>query len=284
MKLNEKEHILSVVATPIGNINEASARVINTLNEAYVILCEDTRVTAKLLHLLNIFDYKKLISFHNFNEESKINEALKWITSHKTVLVSDAGYPTISDPGYGLIQACHENNIGIEVINGPSSVMHALVASGFCSTSFMFLGFLGKTSNQRKTRLNEIKNVNTTFVVFEAVHRIQKTLADILEVLGDVVVFIGRELTKKNETHYIGRISSIPEIFEKGEFVIVIDYNNPVSVEQEELINEQNLIEQIQIYMHTHQVKLKQACKEVAKIINGSASELYYLMVKKDVK
>lgn len=183
-----------------------------------------------------------------------------------------------------MIQACHKNNIGIEVINGPSAVMHALVASGFCSTSFMFLGFLGKTSNQRKARLNEIKNINTTFVIFEAVHRIQKTLADIAEVLGDVVVFIGRELTKKNETHYIGRISSIPEIFEKGEFAIVIDYNNPISVNEEELLNEQSLRDQIEVYMHTHHVKLKQACKEIAKIINAPASELYNLMVKKDVE
>lgn len=276
MKLCDKEYILSVIATPIGNLEEVSERVIKCLNEVYVILCEDTRVTAKLLHLLNIYDYKKLISYHNFNEIQKLNEAINYIKKYPTALVSDAGYPTISDPGYKLINECHQQNIGIQVINGPSSLMHALVASGMCSQDFMFLGFLGKTQKQRVEKLKLYKNLQTTFVIYEAVHRIEKTLMDIYEIWGDILIFIGRELTKKNESHYYGYLSQLPPITEKGEFVIVIDNKINQDVIKNNNINE--CLIKIRDLMKQN-FKLKDACKEVSKSSNFDSKELYKLII-----
>lgn len=277
MKLNNFKKKLTVIATPIGNIDEVSPRVVNALNEAYVILCEDTRMTEKLLHLLQIYDYKKLISYHNFNEANKLEEALKWINNHPTALVSDAGYPTISDPGYVLINECHRQNIGVEVINGPSSVMHAVVASGLCSTGFMFVGFLGKTKSQRVSRLNEIKETKTTFVVYEAVHRIKKTLEDIKEILGDVYVFIARELSKKNEEYYFGKISNIQDITEKGEFVIVIDNNKEKTMDANEAQLDKAMILIDELVKKGF--RLKDACKLVAEDMNLSSKDLYKIKV-----
>ncbi|MCV3728649.1 16S rRNA (cytidine(1402)-2'-O)-methyltransferase [Ureaplasma miroungigenitalium] len=269
---------LSVIATPIGNLKEMNQRAINALNEAYVILCEDTRITKKLLHAFNIIDYKKLIRFDNFKEQVKIDEALEYIKNYKTVLVSDAGYPTVADPGYNLINACHANNIGVEVINGPSACMHALVASGLLSSTFMFLGFLGKTQKQRLDVLKKYANVQTTFVVYEAVHRIKKTLADLHTVFGDVNVFIGRELTKLNESFYFGKISTIADqITELGEFVIVIDNNEQqTQLKQEE---DSEIIVKNILDLTRDGMRLKDACKQVAKAYELNASELYKIML-----
>ncbi|MCV3734340.1 16S rRNA (cytidine(1402)-2'-O)-methyltransferase [Ureaplasma miroungigenitalium] len=269
---------LSVIATPIGNLKEMNQRAINALNEAYVILCEDTRITKKLLHTFNIIDYKKLIRFDNFKEQVKIDEALEYIKNYKTVLVSDAGYPTVADPGYNLINACHANNIGVEVINGPSACMHALVASGLLSSTFMFLGFLGKTQKQRLDVLKKYANVQTTFVVYEAVHRIKKTLADLHTVFGDVNVFIGRELTKLNESFYFGKISTIADqITELGEFVIVIDNNEQqTQLKQEE---DSEIIVKNILDLTRDGMRLKDACKQVAKAYELNASELYKIML-----
>ncbi|MCV3743414.1 16S rRNA (cytidine(1402)-2'-O)-methyltransferase [Ureaplasma sp. ES3154-GEN] len=279
MKLKDSVHKLTVIATPIGNLQEFNQRAIDALDKAYVILCEDTRITKKLLHAFNLIDYKKLIRFDNFKEQAKINEALDYIKSYPTVLVSDAGYPTVSDPGFNLIRACHEQNVGVEVINGPSACMHALVASGLLSSTFMFLGFLGKTQKQRLEVLEKYKNVQTTFVVYEAVHRIKKTLDDIQSVLGDVHVFIGRELTKLNESFYFGKISQMHEhITELGEFVIVIDHNQLVVKNEEVDQSIENIINQIQNLVNNG-MRLKDACKQVGQQYNLNASELYKIML-----
>ncbi|MCV3754280.1 16S rRNA (cytidine(1402)-2'-O)-methyltransferase [Ureaplasma zalophigenitalium] len=278
MLLKDIQCQLSVIATPIGNLNEMSPRAIQALDEAYVILCEDTRITKKLLHAFNIIDYKKIIRFDNFKEQVKIDEALGYIKNYKTVLVSDAGYPTVADPGYNLINACHANNIGVQVINGPSACMHALVASGLLSSTFMFLGFLGKTQKQRLQVLNKYANVQTTFVIYEAVHRIKKTLADLQSVFGDVHVFVGRELTKLNESFYYGKISTIAEqITELGEFVIVVD-NNEQQAQHEQETNSEIIVKSILDLTRTG-MRLKDACKQVAKTYELNASELYKIML-----
>ncbi|WP_031489093.1 16S rRNA (cytidine(1402)-2'-O)-methyltransferase [Ureaplasma canigenitalium] len=280
MNINKTDFNLKVIATPIGNLNEVSPRVKEALNDAYVILCEDTRNTKKLLNLLGIIDYKKLISFHDFNENEKINQALEYIKKYNTVLVSDAGYPTISDPGYQLIKECHRQAVGVTVINGPCAAIHGLVASGFCSTSFMFLGFLGKTQKQRLNRLNEFKDIKTTFIIYEAVHRIKKTLDDIMSVFGDVFVFVGRELTKLNESHYLGRISDIPVMTELGEFVIVVDHNQIFQNDEDDDAGLQVLSELEE--QKKQGIKLKEACKIVGEKYNIKANELYKLMLEKN--
>lgn len=279
MKINEAQHKLLVIATPIGNLQEVSKRTIDALNSVNVILCEDTRMTAKLLHLLGIYDHKKLVSYHNFNESQKLDEAFKWILSTPTAIVSDAGYPTINDPGYNLIAECHKRDIAIEVINGPSSVIHSIVASGMCSNGFMFLGFLGKTKKQRVDKLKQFTSIRTSFVIFEAPHRIKKTLEDIFEVFGDVYIFIGRELTKKNESHYYGRISKLEPITEMGEFCIVVDRNQL----EDEIIEEDELIYQKALKivdgLILNGIRMKDAVKLTANDLKIDQKELYKLKV-----
>ena len=242
MKTNESTFILNVVATPIGNTNEVSSRLKECFLSTDIFLCEDTRVTKKLLSILAISKNYEFYKFDAFNENIKTNEIINLIKNSKKIitLVSDAGYPNISDPGYKLIHECIKNQIAINIINGPCSIIHALVGSGFCTQPFLFLGFLGKTKNERIKKISEYKNLNLTFVIFESIHRISQTLQDLHDILGNQKICIARELTKLHEEFIYCNLDDCKNLNlnYKGEFVIVIENISNKSI-NEKVINDE---------------------------------------------
>ncbi|MBQ4209366.1 16S rRNA (cytidine(1402)-2'-O)-methyltransferase, partial [bacterium] len=163
---------LQILATPIGNLKETSNRFLEALTTCECILCEDTRIALKLVTKFNLKN-KELICYQKFNEKKQLNLAIQKIKTKKTILISDAGYPCISDPGYLLINECYNNNIFIEVINGPSSLTHSLAVSGLNLDNFYFNGFLPSNKKQRIFKLNELIVINKKcpIVFFESVHR-----------------------------------------------------------------------------------------------------------------
>ena len=213
---------LYVVAVPIGNLGDITQRALETLRAVDVILCEDTRNTRKLLSHFDI--QKPLRSYHEHNERQRASEVLKWLQQGQHVaLVSDAGVPCISDPGYRLVRLARTHGIPVIPIPGVSAVTAALSVAGLPTDRFVFEGFLPKKPGKLRTRLEELKQEDRTLVLFESVHRIQKTLQAIQEIFGDIEIFVAREMTKLHESYYFGRISDLlSQITWKGEFVLVI--------------------------------------------------------------
>lgn len=233
---------LYIGATPIGNINQISNELLDIFFNIKYIFCEDTRVTKKLFNLLNInLENKIFIPNHNFNENTKINEFAQIIKNNDVLLVSDAGYPLISDPGYNIVDYCVNNNIEIYVSNGPCAIIHSIVKSGFNINSFMFVGFLDNSKQKQINKLNELKNINTVFVLYESVHKIINTLKNINQVFHNNNLCVCKELTKLNEKYYYGTANEIIAQLDdnnlKGEFVIIINniFNKKNSIN--ELIN-----------------------------------------------
>ena len=213
---------LIIVATPIGNLGDASPRAIETLRAVDLIACEDTRHTLKLLSHFAI--QKPLTSYHDFNEGAKATELGNRIKNGLTVaLVSDAGMPGVSDPGYRLVRYCRQHNIPVTAIPGPNAAITALAASGLPSDEFLFVGFLPPKKVARRTKLEMLRTQPTTMVFYEAPHRVAAALEDIHEILGDRELCIGRELTKIHEEYLWGRLSEIRhQVKELGEFVLVV--------------------------------------------------------------
>jgi len=214
--------VLYVIATPIGNLEDVTLRALNNLKEVDLIVCEDTRHTLKLL---NHFGIKKpLISCHQHSKIQKIEQIINTIKKGKKVaLVSNAGTPGISDPGQILIKKAYEAKIKVIPIPGTSALTTALSVSGFPADEFVFYGFLPHKKG-RQTKLKELKDEGKTTVIYESPYRIKKLLKGLLEMGVDREIMIGRELTKKFEEIYRGRISEIlPTIKEKGEFVVVLE-------------------------------------------------------------
>ncbi len=220
--------MLSVVATPIGNLGDITLRAIETLKGCDAIVCEDTRVTGNLLKQLGI-EKKELISFHGHTNADKatwVTERLK--KGEHLCLVSDAGTPGISDPGFVVVNAAREAGVPICAIPGPSAFLAALSGSGLPIHEFVYLGFL-PLKKGRQTLLRSLPSEERTIVFYESVHRIERTLADLAEALAsqpERPVVIGRELTKLHEEFVRGTVATLPEIaktlMQKGEFVVVI--------------------------------------------------------------
>ena len=215
---------LFIVGTPIGNMKDITLRALETLNEVNIIACEDTRVTKKLLSFHNITD-KKLIAYHDKNEKASAKGIIQMIQDGESVaLVSDAGMPVVSDPGYEVIRQALASDVAIEIIPGVSATLTTLVLSNF-DTFFKFNGFLKPKSGQR---INQLKALEPgTHIFFASPHRIISELEDVKEALGeDTQVFLGRELTKMFETHYRGTpdevISQVKDEI-KGEFTMAIE-------------------------------------------------------------
>ncbi len=220
--------MLSIVATPIGNLGDITLRAIETLKKCNAIICEDTRVTGNLLVQLEI-PKKELVSFHGYTDNSKADWLVQRLgRDEHLVLVSDAGTPGISDPGYVVVSKAVEANVTIEVIPGPSAFLAALSGSGLPIHEFAYLGFL-PLKKGRKTLIESFKEEERTVVFYESVHRIERTLTEIAEALKgqpDREVVIGRELTKMHEefvrTTVAGLADTTKTIMQKGEFVVVI--------------------------------------------------------------
>ena len=229
-KNSKNNYNLFLVATPIGNISEISSRAIKILTEVDCIYCEDTRTTIKLLNNLGIKN--KLLSLHKFNEINKVDYIIDKFNNEmmNIAIVSDAGYPLISDPGNIIVKAAIKNNINVIPINGPCAFICALVASGLRTDFFSFIGFLkSKTSTKRQKELNELAIINGSLIFYESPNRIIATLNDILEVFGNVDICVAKELTKIYEQFYRGNVKEIIESMNdmnlKGEFVIIVENN-----------------------------------------------------------
>ena len=199
---------LLLIPSPIGNLSEVSDRVRKAIESCDVIACEDTRNTGKLLSLLGF--RKPLISHHEHNQSVSIPKILEELSSgHKVGVMSDAGYPVISDPGQNLVRAATEKNWPVISFSGPNAAINALVASGLDARHYLFYGFLDAKSGKRKKELEELRTVPWTLVFYEAPHRIVDTLEDMVEVFGDRPACLARELTKKFEEYLRGTLQEL---------------------------------------------------------------------------
>jgi 16S rRNA (cytidine1402-2'-O)-methyltransferase len=219
--------MLYIIATPIGNLGDISLRGLETLERVKYLLCEDTRNTGLLLQNLGIKNKPKFISFYDEVEEQKIPEIINLLKEGAEIgLVSDAGTPIISDPGFKLIKKCQEIGLKYTSVAGASAVINALVLSGMPSGRFCFLGFLPKKSGERKKILENYKKFDGTKIVYESPFRIEKLLNDIKEIYGkDLKISLCREMTKKFEEVINGTVDEVLKKIKniKGEFVVVFN-------------------------------------------------------------
>ncbi|SRR6266542_3197928 len=218
---------LYLVSTPIGNLEDITHRAVRLLGEVDVIACEDTRHTQKLLNHYAI--NTRTISYHEHNERERAAELLKQLKQGSDVaVVSDAGTPGISDPGFRLARLAIENEVRVVPVPGASALITALVASGLPTDEFFFAGFLPARSGARRARLSELRSIPATLIFYEGPHRIAATLKDAREILGEREAVVARELTKMHEEIVRGRLSELAERFSsteraRGEMVLIID-------------------------------------------------------------
>ena len=221
-----KSHVLNIVPTPIGNLEDITLRSLNTLKNSDYILCEDTRVSKKLLNKYNI--EVQLVSFHSFNEHKTVQKHINQILDGKVVsLISDAGTPSISDPGFLIVRESIKNNIEINCLPGATALIPAIVNSGLSSERFVFEGFL-PTKKGRNKRIKSLVDEKRSIVIYESPKRILKLINDLIGFLGeDRKASISRELSKIYQENIRGTLKELYDKLEniniKGEFVIVID-------------------------------------------------------------
>lgn len=273
-----KKATLFLVATPIGNLSEVSSRTLEVLKSVNVIAAEDTRNSLKLLTHFDI--HTKMVAYHNFNEEESSSGLLQLLKEGNDVaLISDAGYPLISDPGYILVNKVIDEGYNIVTISGPNAALNGLVASGLPTQHYLYYGFLNAKQSQAKKELESLKTFPYTLIFYEAPHRIEKTIKLCLEVLGDRKACLARELTKLHETYHRGSLSELSKLSGlKGEMVLIIDGYQKVEeeVDLNVLLDEANaLVKQ--------GIKTKQAISEVANKYSYSKNTLYneYVKIKK---
>lgn len=262
---------LYLVATPIGNLKEMTPRAIEILNEVDIIAAEDTRNTMKLLQAFDITT--RCISHHLHNENESIHGIIKLLEEGKDIaLVSDAGYPLISDPGEKLVNYVIEAGFNVVPVSGSSAVLNALVASGICAQPFLFYGFLDSGEGKRTKALIELKDLPYTIIFYEAPHRIEKMLKSCLEILGNRQICLARELTKKYEEFLRGTISEVLEVVDeiKGEMVVVVE----ATEKEKDIIPLSVLREKIDQYVDCG-LSSKDAIKKVAKEQGISRNDLY---------
>ena len=221
-----KNHILNIVPTPIGNLEDITFRSIDTLKKSDYILCEDTRVSKKLLSKYNID--VPLISFHSYNEHKTVQKHINQILNGKRIsLISDAGTPSISDPGFLIVRESINNDIEINCLPGPTALIPAIVNSGLSSDRFVFEGFLPAKKGRNK-RLNSLLNENRSIIIYESPKKILKLINELIDLFGEHrKASISREISKIYQENIRGTLKELLEKFDnkniKGEFVIVID-------------------------------------------------------------
>ena len=270
---------LYVVATPIGNLDDITLRAIKILKEVDLIAAEDTRHTIKLLNHLEIS--KPMISYHRHNEEFRCEYLIKELKEGKNIaLVSDAGTPGISDPGEEIVKESIKQNIKIIPIPGPCAMINALIASGISTKEFCFYGFLPLNKKNRREKLEEIKNVNKTIILYEAPHKIKNTLEDLKNILDENrKVVLAREITKIHEEFIRGSINEIlPKVDElKGEMVLIIQGN--YNKQENDLCN--LTIDEHYIYYEKQGLDKKEIIKKIAQDRNVKKNEIYQLFINK---
>ena len=272
-KSNNDSAKLYLVGTPIGNFDDMTFRAIEVLKNVDLIYCEDTRITSKLLSHFDI--HTPLKSYNVMTENDLTKGLIEQIENGKNIaVVSDAGLPGISDPGY---LACHdaiEKDIDVVVIPGVTASLTALCASGLPTKNFYFHGFLNSKQNLRKKELSSLVDKEETLIIYEAPHRIKETLDDILSIFGDRYITLSRELTKKYEEILRGKISDILEVVDelKGEMVLIIEGKKDDEVTND--LNSLSIKEHYNFYIEQG-VHFKEALKLVAKDRKVAKSMIY---------
>ena len=258
---------LYLVATPIGNLEDITLRALRILKEADQIACEDTRHTLKLLNHYSI--ERPLVSYHEHNEMTRAPELVVAMEEGaKIALVSDAGVPLVSDPGYRLVTLCLRHRIPVVPIPGPSALLAALSASGLPNEEFLFAGFLPARSGERRRALERLRIEDRTIILYEAPHRIEDTVSDAREILGDRPACLAREVTKLHEEFRrgtLGEISvSLTERPARGEITLLI---GPVSAEEKAAHRDtsQSLAERVDELIRQAKLDRKEALKLAAK-------------------
>ncbi|MBQ3436146.1 MAG: 16S rRNA (cytidine(1402)-2'-O)-methyltransferase [Bacilli bacterium] len=260
---------LYLVPTPIGNLEDITIRGLNTLKSVDIILCEDTRESGKLLKKYDIT--KKLISCHEFNEDKVKEKVISLLKEGKSIaLITDQGTPIISDPGVVVVREVIEHDYSVISLPGATAFVPALTMSGFDPSPFIFYGFLNSRSTKRKKELEVLKHYPMTIIFYEAPHRIEKTLTDILEVFGDREIAVVRELSKIHEEIRKGKIKDLLKSIDgiKGELVLIVEGSK-----EENDFSQISLVEHVRLYLD--EMGEKEAIKKVAKERNVSKSIVY---------
>jgi len=264
---NAREGCLFLVATPIGNLEDITLRALRILKEADQIACEDTRHTQKLLNHYNIA--KPLVSYHEHNEMTRAPElVLSMEQGQQIALVSDAGMPLVSDPGYRLVTLALRHHVSVIPVPGPSALLAALSASGLPNDEFLFAGFLPARGGERRRALERLRIEDRTIIFYEAPHRIDETLADAREILGDRPACLAREVTKLHEEFRRGTLSeliaSLADKPVRGEITLLI---GAVPAEQRaaERNSSQSLAERVDELIRQAKLDRKEALKLAAK-------------------
>lgn len=257
------------VATPIGNLNDISLRALETLRNVQVIACEDTRTSKILLDKFEIKN-KLLVSYHKFNEQESSQNIIKLAKEGKDIaIVSDAGMPGISDPGNILAKKLVENEIEFTVIPGASALTTALVLSGFDSRNFFFAGFLPEKKIEKDKILSQISTLFSTLIFYVSSHNIKKDIEYLSNQLGNRKACLVKELTKIYETKYYFSLSELPEIDERGEFVLIVEGNN------ENLDFDSMTVQEHVLFYVNLGFSKNDAIKKVAKERGKSKNEIY---------
>jgi len=258
---------LYLVGTPIGNLEDITLRALRILKEVDQIACEDTRHTQKLLGHYDI--HKPLVSYHAHNEGQRAAElSAAMQQGAKVALVSDAGMPLVSDPGYQLVALCLQNHIPVVPIPGPSALLASLSGSGLPTDEFLFVGFLPARSGERRRALERLRIEERTIILYEAPHRVTECVTDVLEILGNRPACLARELTKLHEEFLRGRLSEVLASLEgrsvRGEITLIL--GPPSATEAREHGNpSQSLAARVEELMHQAKLDRKEALKLAAK-------------------
>lgn len=264
--------MLILAATPIGNLSDASPRLRELLGQAEYVAAEDTRVIKQLAGALGVKLHAKLYSLHEHNESDRLGQLIELAKTKDLVVVSDAGMPTVSDPGFQLVRAAAEAAIEITIVPGPSAVLAALAVSGLPTDRFSFEGFLPRKQGDRKRVFSELLAERRTMIFFEAPHRILDALQDAAEVLGaDRQASVSRELTKKFEHTERGTLVDLigwAKTEPKGEMVLVIAGASPTKADPETLAA-------LALEMAASGMRLKEAAAELSKAHSVSSSAIY---------
>ena len=277
---------LYLCATPIGNLEDITLRVLRVLKEADLIAAEDTRNSIKLLNHFDI--HTPLTSYHEYNKIEKAFQLVEKMRQGQNVaLVTDAGTPGISDPGEELVRICRESGIEVTSLPGACACVTALSLSALPTRRFAFEAFLPREKKERAFILSSLKQETRTIVLYEAPHRLTKTLAELLDALGDRSLAVCRELTKKYETVFSttlsGALSYYQEREPKGEFVLVVEGKSMGQIEEESRRSWENMpLEEHMAYYESQGIPRKEAMKRVASDRGMRKREVYALLLEDD--
>lgn len=277
---------LYLCATPIGNLEDITYRVLRTLKEVDLIAAEDTRNSIKLL---NHFEIKTpMTSYHEFNKIEKAHVLIDKMRSGMNIaLITDAGTPGISDPGEELVTMCYQAGIEVTSVPGPSACITALTLSGLSTRRFAFEAFLPQDKKERKEILEELVDETRTIILYEAPHRLVRTLKELMEILGNRRITLCRELTKKHETVFRSTIEELIEFYENekplGECVLLIEGKSRQEIRREKQASwEEMSIEEHMAYYEENGMLRKEAMKQVAKDRGVTKREIYQYLVSQE--